>query len=99
MYGILNNSILQLAPDKLFVGSSIVYNPTNAQLETTGYKKVVFTEKPICDEGYHAEMSWRETDKQIRQEWAIVQNPPEEAGEQDFIEALEDLGVNINDES
>lgn len=99
MYGILNNSILQLAPEKLKVGSATVYNPTDAQLEAAGYKKVVFTEKPVCEEGYHAEMSWRETAKQIRQDWAVVQDPPEEAGEQDFIEALEDLGVNLNDES
>ena len=99
MYGILNNSILQLAPEKLKVGSATVYNPTDAQLEAAGYKKIVFTEKPVCEEGYHAVMSWRETAKQIRQDWTVVQDPPEEAEEQDYIEALEDLGVNLNDES
>lgn len=99
MYGILIESVLHHAPARLVIGSGTVFNPTAEQLESAGYKKIVFTEKPVCEEGYHAEMSWRETAKQIRQDWTVVQDPPAEAEEQDFIEALENLGVNLNDES
>ena len=99
MYGKLNDGNLMIAPSKLSGNGVVVYNPPAEMYEDNGWKKVIFTDPPVCEEGYHAEYSWRETAKQIRQDWTVVQDPPEEAGEQDFIEALEDLGVNLNDES
>lgn len=98
-YGKLNEGKLVLAPNNLPGDGVVVYNPSSEMYAANGWKKVVFTEMPICEEGYHAEYSWHETAKQIRQEWTQVQDPPEEANERDFIEALEDLGVNLNDEN
>ena len=75
MYGYLENEELHRAPNPLDVEDTRVWNPTNEQYETAGYKKVVFTDPPETEPGYHAESGWEEQEDKIVQVWAIVQDP------------------------
>lgn len=75
MYGYLENETLHRAPNPLDVEDTRVWNPSNEQYEAAGYKKVVFTDPPETEPGYHAESWWKETAKQIRQQWEIVEDP------------------------
>lgn len=75
MYGYLENEELRRAPNPMVIGENRVWNPTGEMYETAGYKKVVFTDPPETEPGYHAEDWWKETAKQIRQQWNIVEDP------------------------
>lgn len=77
MYGYLENEILHRAPNPMVIGENRVWNPTGEMYEAAGYKKVIHTTPPEVPPGYHLELSWRETAKQIREEWTLVEDPPE----------------------
>lgn len=62
-----------------------------------GYKKIVYTEPPEAPEGYYPEPKWTETDTQIVQEWEFIPLPPEEATDEEYLSALEKMGVELND--
>ena len=75
MYGYLENEELHYAPNPLDVEDTRVWNPTGEMYEAAGYKKIIFTDPPETEPGYHAEDWWKETAKQIRQQWEIVEDP------------------------
>lgn len=75
MYGYLENEELRRAPNPMVIGENRVWNPTGEMYEAAGYKKVIFTDPPETEPGYHAEDWWKETAKQIRQQWEIVPDP------------------------
>ena len=77
MYGYLENGELRRAPNPMVIGDTRVWNPTNEQYETAGYKKVVFTDPPETEEGYHAESGWEERGDEIIRAWTIVEDPDE----------------------
>jgi hypothetical protein len=82
MYGYLENATLRRAPNPKVIGENRVWNPTGEMYEAAGYKKVVFTDPPETEPGYHAEDWWKETPKQIRQQWTIVEDPPDISDEE-----------------
>lgn len=75
MYGYLENETLHRAPNPLNVEDTRVWNPTNEQYETAGYKRVIFTDQPETEPGYHAESGWEERETEIVQVWTIVKDP------------------------
>lgn len=77
MYGYLENKELHRAPNPLDVEDTRVWNPSNEQYETAGYKKVIFTDPPETEPGYHAESGWEEQGDRIVQVWEIVKDPDE----------------------
>lgn len=58
-----------------------------------GYKLAVFAEKPIAEEGYHAESTWTETEDSYVQSWSIVkdEDEPYEPTTEDKAEAYDIL--------
>ena len=53
-----------------------------------GYKLAVFAEKPIAEEGYHAESAWTETADSYVQSWSIVQDEDDpEPSDEDYATA------------
>ena len=83
MYAKLIENKLTIAPRRVVIGDTQVFNPAAEQLEALGYKLVVFTEPPEAPEGYYAESGWTEAEDAITQTWTLVELPPEEpsAGE------------------
>ena len=75
MYGYLENEELHRAPNPMLIEDTRVWNPTNEQYETAGYKRVVFTDPPETEPGYHAEDSWEEQEDEIVQVWTVVKDP------------------------
>lgn len=86
MYGYLENEELHRAPNPMVIGENRVWNPTNEQYEAAGYKKVIFTDPPETEEGYHAESGWEEQGDRIVQVWTVVKDP-------DDIDEAEAFGI------
>ena len=75
MYGYLENEELFPAPNPMVIEDTRVWNPSNEQYETAGYKKVIFTDPPETEPGYHAESGWEEQEDRIVQVWTVVKDP------------------------
>lgn len=75
MYAKLINGALIVAPRKLPIGSTIVYNPSEDMLLAEGYKPVVYTAEPETEPGYYAESRWEDQGDSIVQVWTIVEEP------------------------
>lgn len=75
MYGYLENEELHRAPNPMVIGENRVWNPTGEMYEAAGYKKVIFTDPPETEEGYHAESGWEQTEEAIVQTWELVEDP------------------------
>ena len=86
MYGYLENEELRRAPNPMVIGENRVWNPTDEMYETAGYKKVVFTDPPETEPGYHAEFGWEEQEDRIVQVWTVVKDP-------DDIDEAEAFGI------
>ena len=74
-YAKLINNYPSFAPRRLHIGSVIVYNPTDAQLETEGYLPVIETPMPETDERHYAEPHWSTENWQIVQSWTVEEIP------------------------
>lgn len=76
MYGKIINGNLHRAPAKLAVGDTVVYNPTDEQLRSAGYKPVEHSGEPYdAPEGQHWESAWAEQDNVIVLDWHLVDDP------------------------
>lgn len=75
MYAKIENGAFIVAPRKLPVGKTIVYNPSEAQLLAAGYKPVVYTDMPEVETGFYAESSWEDNGEAIVQTWTIIEEP------------------------
>lgn len=75
MYGFLENETLHHAPNPMVIGDNRVWNPTDEQYETAGYKSIIFVDPPEIESGYHAESGWEEREDEIVQVWEIVKDP------------------------
>lgn len=51
-----------------------IANMPDSEAIEKGYKLAVFAEKPIAEEGYHAESAWTETEDSYVQSWSIVKD-------------------------
>lgn len=84
-YGKLNNDTLRLSPSTL-----IIKSPSSDILTLLGYLPVQYTDKPVTEQGYHAEVHYRIENETIVQYWEIVadeggdDDPAEETFEEEF---------------
>lgn len=95
LYGTLESGKLMLAPNPLITGGNMIYNPPDKMYIEHGYLPIDRTEQPDTDKFYTA--TWEELDGKIVIVWTEAE-PPEieneaEASEEDYISALERLGV------
>ena len=59
-YGKYANGKFIFAPKRLIIGDMTVFNPTDGQLISAGFKPMVFTDHPIAPDGYQYVDSWEE---------------------------------------
>ena len=96
-YGKLENGTLCYAPNKLIIDTEQVFNAPAEIYATQGYLPIVNTECP-SEEGFYFSPIYTETDGKIVQQWEKHEIPVyDEATETDYINALEELGVNFNE--
>lgn len=75
-YGTLIDNILHPAPLAVRIGASVVCNPTDAQYEAAGYKRVVDT-PPTTDSAHYAvPTGWAEAGGEIVRQYDVREYPP-----------------------
>lgn len=76
MYARLDNDSLIFAPSHLIVGNQNVWNAPAEEYILQGWFPVIYTEAPITEEGYRAEMLWTQNGNEITQTWIVVEEEP-----------------------
>lgn len=76
MYGTLTEGVLTLAPKMITIGEYNVWNATEQQYRSLGYKPVQYAEPPEPPEGYDYEFAWEEDDDEIVQTYELVEHEP-----------------------
>ena len=75
-YGTLENGTFHPAPRAIRMGASVVCNPTDAQYEASGYKRVVDT-PPTTDAAHYAvPTGWVEQGGEIVRQYEVRAYPP-----------------------
>lgn len=74
IYGTLTEGVLTLAPKMITIGEYNVWNGTEQQYRSLGYKPVQYAEPPEPPEGYDYEFAWTETDTEIVQTYELVEH-------------------------
>lgn len=97
-YGKLENGTLVYAPNKLIIGTEQVFNAPAETYKAQGWLPIVNTDMPEAEEGFYYSPVYTEADGKIVQQWEQHEIPEiNTATEADYINALEDLGVNFNE--
>lgn len=82
----LIDGVIKYAPKKIYIDNKLVFNPTDEQLKSQGYKEVENTEAPsVLTKTQTAVSSYVEQDEKIVQQWNI------EAGQPDPYEAIQKI--------
>ena len=75
-YGTIIDSTLHPAPRAIRVGGAVVCNPTPAQYEAAGYKRVVDTPPQTDAAHYAVPVGWLELYDRIEREYEVREVPP-----------------------
>ena len=94
-YANLINNYPRYAPKMLVQNDTKIFNPSDDLYIAHGYLPVIETDAPTTDDEHYAVPSWKEENGRIVQEWS-VEEIPDEATESDYIDALQDLGVEVD---
>lgn len=81
MYGKLIDGELKVAPKKLIIEDTQVWNAPAEQYLAQGWLHVIFTEAPEAPEGYYYESGWEEENETIVQTWTLKELPEPEPAE------------------
>lgn len=79
-YGILIDGALNLAPKRIILNDMQIFNPTEEQLLSAGYKTITETDMPEepAPEGQHYEATYEDKGSYIEQVWELAEAIPEE---------------------
>lgn len=98
-YGILIDGALNLAPKKIILNDMQIFNPTEEQLISAGYKTITETDMPEepAPEGQHYEAMYTDMGDTILQSWTLVEDQPSETGKtlDERVTALEQNQVSL----
>lgn len=84
-YGTLTEGVLKIAPKMITIDGFNVWNATEAQYRSLGYKPVQYAEPPEPPEGYDYEFAWEEDDDEIVQTYELVEHEPTPDEALDFL--------------
>lgn len=74
-YGTLINGTLHPAPRAVRIGGAVVCNPTDAQYEQAGYKRVVDNPPTTDDAHYAVPTGWAEQGGEIVRQYEVRETP------------------------
>lgn len=85
MYAKLIDGALHIAPNKLIVDDTQVWNASASEYLAQGWKEVVFTEQPENPPtGYYYESGWEDRTDVIVQTWTLAELPDDIGDEEAF---------------
>lgn len=97
MLGKIINGILTYPPNRIVLDGMQIFNPTETQLISVGYKPIVETDMPEdAPDGQHYEAQYTDGETQITQSWVLVDNPPADTSKT-LEQRVTDLENNQND--
>ena len=97
MLGKIIDDILTYPPHRIILNGMQIFNPTETQLVSAGYKLIVETDMPDdAPEGQHYEAQYTDFGDTITQSWVLVDNPPADTSKT-LEQRVTDLENNQND--
>lgn len=76
MLGKIIDGKLTYPPHRIVLDGMQIFNPTETQLISAGYKPIIETDMPDdAPEGQHYEAQYTDGETQITQSWVLVDNP------------------------
>lgn len=95
-YARLDHGKFEYAPNIIYIGDRQIINASADEYASLGWLPIVKTDMPESGDGYYFVPNYTETDGKILQSWEKVEYEPE-ATESDYINSLEELGVNFDE--
>ena len=97
MLGKIIDGVLTYPPHRIVIDGMQIFNPTETQLISAGYKPIVETDMPEdAPDGQHYEAQYTDGETQIAQSWVLVDNPPADTSKT-LEQRVTDLENNQND--
>lgn len=97
MLGKIIDGVLTYPPHRIVIDGMQIFNPTETQLISAGYKPIIETDMPDdAPEGQHYEAQYTDGETQITQSWVLVDNPPADTSKT-LEQRMTDLENNQND--
>lgn len=97
MLGKLIDGKLTYPPHRIVLNGMQIFNPTEEQLLSDGYKPIVETDMPDdAPEGQHYEAKYTDDGDTITQSWVLVDDEPVEPAEKTISQRVADLEENVN---
>lgn len=81
MYARLIDGDLVVAPKKLIINDTQVWNAPAEEYLAQGWLPVILTEPPEAPEGYYYESGWTEENDTIIETWTLTELPEPSADE------------------
>lgn len=77
MLGKIIDGVLTYPPHRIVLSGMQIFNPTETQLVSAGYKPIVEIDMPDdAPEGQHYEAQYTDGETQITQSWVLVDDKP-----------------------
>ena len=81
MLGKIIDGVLTYPPHRIVLSGMQIFNPTETQLVSAGYKPIIETDMPDdAPEGQHYEAQYTDGETEITQSWVLVEDEPTPAG-------------------
>ena len=81
MLGKIIDGVLTYPPHRIVIDGMQIFNPTETQLISDGYKPIIETDMPDdAPEGQHYEAQYTDGETQITQSWVLAEDEPTPAG-------------------
>ena len=75
MLGKITDGVLTYPPHRIVLSGMQIFNPTETQLISAGYKPIIETDMPDdAPEGQHYEAQYTDGKTQITQSWVLVED-------------------------
>lgn len=79
MLGKIIDGVLTYPPHRIVIDGMQIFNPTETQLISAGYKPIIETDMPDdAPEGQHYEAKYTDAGDTITQSWVLVEDVEEE---------------------
>lgn len=81
MLGKIIDRVLTYPPHRIVLDGMQIFNPTETQLVSAGYKPIAEIDMPDdAPDGQHYEAQYTDEETQITQSWVLVEDEPTPAG-------------------
>lgn len=92
MLGKIIDGSLTYPPHRIVLDGMQIFNPTETQFVSAGYKPIVETDMPDdAPEGQHYEAQYTDGETQITQSWVLVDDEPVDPAEKTIEQRVTDL--------